>query len=77
MRTLHGGHVIVLFDPRWHPPSGYHYVGKQPSHSFFAVFVHTNGQAGSWVSDGNVWVANGQGEGRSVDAALHKLDQRS
>ena len=71
------GHVVVLFDPRGHPPSGYHYVGRQPSYSFFVVFVHANGQARSWVSDGNVWVANGQGEGPSVDAALHKLDQSS
>jgi hypothetical protein len=77
MRSPRGGHVVVLFDPRWHAPSGYHYAGKQPSHSFFAVFVHANGRARAWVSDGNLWVANGQGEGRSVDAALHKLEQSS
>lgn len=77
MRSPHGGQVIVLFDPRDHPPSGYHFVGKQPSYSFFVVFVRANSQARAWVSDGNVWVANGQGEGRSVDAALHKLDQSS
>jgi hypothetical protein len=77
MRSPHGGHVIVLFDPRGHPPSGYHFVGKPPSYSFFVVFVHADAQARAWVSDGNVWVASGQSEERSVDAALHKLDQRS
>jgi hypothetical protein len=80
MRSLRGGRVIVLFDPRWHAPWGYHYhhVGKQPSATQFLVFVHANaGSGGYWLEDGNLWVDNGQGLGPSVDAALHKLDQIS
>jgi hypothetical protein len=77
MRSPRGAPVVVLFDQRWHAPTGYHWLGQQPSHTYFSVFVHANGAAKSWVQDGNVFVANGQGEGRSVDAALHKLDLSS
>jgi hypothetical protein len=79
LRRMRGqrGHVVVLFDPRWSAPSGYRYPGKQPSATYFMVFVHAKSLPSGFVSDGNVWVANGQGEGRSVDAALHKLDQSS
>jgi hypothetical protein len=78
MRRLRGGRVIVLFDPRWHAPWGYHYIGKQPSATQFRVFVHANaGSGGYWLEDGNLWVDNGQGLGPTVDTALHKLDQSS
>lgn len=78
MRRLRGGRVIVLFDPRWHAPWGYHYVGKQPSATQLRVFVHANaGSGGYWLEDGNLWVDNGQGLGPTVDAALHKLHQSS
>ena len=77
MRSPHAGRVVVLFDRRWNAPSAYHYVGKQPSQTKFVVFVHAKAGASNWLSDGNVWVANGRREGPHVDAALHKLDQGS
>ena len=80
LRRLRGGRVIVLFDPRWRAPRGYHYrhSGKQPSATQFLVFVHVNaGSGGYWLEDGNLWVDNGQGLGPKVDAALPKLHQIS
>jgi len=80
LRRLRGGRVIVLFDPRWRAPRGYHYrhSGKQPSATQFLVFVHANAGSGGYrVEDGNLWVDNGQGLGPKVDAALPKLHQIS
>jgi len=76
LRSSHG-RVIVLFDPRWHAPSAYHYVGKQPSATEFVIAVHSGPTPKVTESDGNVWLAYGHGEGPSVQAALHKLDQSS
>jgi hypothetical protein len=77
MRSPSGGRVVVLFDPRWHAPIGFHLVGGPPSHTYFWVFVHAKAGTNSWAQDGNVYVANGQGQGPSVDAALHRLDLSS
>ena len=80
MRRLRGGRVIILFDPRWHAPWGYHYHhrGKQLSATQFLMFVHANaGSRGYWLHYGNLWVDNGQGLGASVDAAIRKLNHSS
>jgi hypothetical protein len=77
MRSRRGGRVVVLFDPRWHAPIGFHLVGGPPSHTYFWVFVHAKAGTNSWVQDGNVYVANGKGQGPGVEAALHKLDLSS
>ena len=74
MRTRYDTRVVVLFDPRWHAPTGFHLDGGPPARTYYWVFVHAKARASVYVQDGNVYVANGQGEGRSVDAALHKLD---
>jgi hypothetical protein len=77
LRTMpnpYGSHVVVLFDPRWHAPTGFHFDGGGYAHTYFWVFVHASAGFSSAAQDGNVYVANGQGEGRSVSAALHKLD---
>src|SRR5437868_3723305 len=48
MSRLRDGRVIVLFDPRWHAPWGYHYVGKQPSATQFRIFIHANAGSGGY-----------------------------
>jgi hypothetical protein len=75
MRTPYGAHVVVLFDPRWPAPTDFRLDGGSPSPpTYIWVFVHANDSAPTFVQDGNVYVANGPGEGRSVNAALHTLD---
>jgi hypothetical protein len=67
--------LVVLSDPRWHAPTGFHLDGGPPSHTYIWVFVHASVGASEVVQDGNVYVANGSGEGRTVNAALNALDR--
>lgn len=76
MRTRYGAHVVVLFDPRWPAPTDFQLDGgPPPPPTYIWVFVHANESASTVVQDGNVYVSNGQGEGRSVNAALDALDR--
>ena len=75
MHTPYGAHVVVLFDPTWHAPTGFHLDGGPPSDTYISVFVHASAGASVVVQDGNVYVANGPGEGRRVNAALNNLDR--